>query len=292
MVEMEVKDDRSEKIRYDHTDYPIFIKRGLISSYPNRAAPVHWHDDVELITVLSGEMQYNVNGSIIALGENEGILVNARQLHFGFSAGKKECDFICILLHPLMLCATPAYERDFVLPVLHNRNAAYVQLHKDTVWHKKILEDIWRMYEVKDETAAPLKIQSLFLNIWIILYENIAPETRPAAQNASLSILRNMIGFIQQNYAASILLADIAASGAVGQSKCCRLFAEYIGLTPNAYLTQYRLDRSTALLKNTDMTITEIAPAVGFGGSSYYAEAFRKWIGSSPSEYRRTHNVQ
>lgn len=287
MIFMEVKDDRSEKIRYDYADYPIYMRQGLLSSYPNYAAPVHWHDDIELIAVLSGEMQYNVNGEVIVLKENEGIIVNARQLHFGFSEKRKECDFICILLHPLMLCTTSAYERDFVLPVLHNRNAAFVKLIKEIVWQKEILEDIEHMYSVKDEKSAPIKVQTLFLNIWVRLYENITHENHPEIQNTDLYILKNMIGFIQQNYAVKISLADIAASGAVGQSKCCKLFAKYIGQTPNMYLTQYRLDKSTGLLKNTDMTVTEIAHAVGFNGSSYYAEAFRKWSGISPSEYRK-----
>lgn len=287
MIFMEVKDDRSEKIRYDYADYPIYMRKGLLSSYPNYAAPVHWHDDIELIAVLSGEMQYNVNGEVIVLKENEGIIVNARQLHFGFSEERKECDFICILLHPLMLCTTSAYERDFVLPVLHNRNATFVKLNKGIIWQKEILEDIEHMYSVKDEKSAPIKVQTLFLNIWVRLYENITHENRPKIQNADLSILKNMIGFIQQNYAVKISLADIAASGAVGQSKCCKLFAKYISQTPNMYLTQYRLDKSTKLLKNTDMTVTEIAHTVGFNGSSYYAESFRKWYGISPSEYRK-----
>lgn len=286
MIFMEVKDDRSEKIRYDYADYPIYIRKGLLSSYPNYAAPVHWHDDIELIAVLSGEMQYNVNGEVIVLKENEGIIVNARQLHFGFSEERKECDFICILLHPLMLCTTSAYERDFVLPVLHNRNAAFVKLNKEIVWQKEILEDIERLYSIKNEKSAPIKVQTMFLNIWIRLYENITHENRSEMQNADLSILKNMIGFIQQNYAVKISLADIAASGAVGQSKCCKLFAKYIGQTPNMYLTQYRLDKSAKLLKNTDMTVTEIAHAVGFNGSSYYAEAFRKWYKKSPTEYK------
>lgn len=287
MIFMELKDDRSEKIRYDYADYPIYMRKGLLSSYPNYAAPVHWHDDIELIAVLSGEMQYNVNGEVIVLKENEGIIVNARQLHFGFSEKRKECDFICILLHPLMLCTTSAYKRDFVLPVLHNRNATFVKLNKEIIWQKEILEDIGHMYSVKDGKSAPIKVQTLFLNIWVRLYENITHENHSEIQNADLSILKNMIGFIQQNYAVKISLADIAASGAVGQSKCCKLFAKYIDQTPNMYLTQYRLDKSTKLLKNTDMTVTEIAHAVGFNGSSYYAEAFRKWSGISPSEYRK-----
>lgn len=284
---MELKDDRSEKVQYDYADYPMYIRRGLLSAYPNYAAPVHWHDDIELIAILSGEMQYNVNGEVVSLKENEGIVVNARQLHFGFSEQQRECDFICVLLHPLLLCTTAAFERDFVLPVLHSRDAAFIKLKKEIIWENEILEAIKRMYSVKNEEFAQIKVQILFLKIWARLCENVTHESRPELQNADLTILKNMIGFIQQNYTVKISLADIAASGAVGESKCCKLFAKYIGQTPNMYLTHYRLDKSTRLLKSTDMTITEIAQAVGFNSSSYYAEAFRKWSEKSPSEYRK-----
>lgn len=286
MILMELKDDRSEKIRYDYADYPIYIRKNLLSSYTNYAAPAHWHDDIELIAVLSGEMQYNVNGNIVLLKEKEGIIVNARQLHFGFSEKQKECNFICILIHPLMLCATSAFERDFVLPLLHNRNAAFVKLNREIAWQNEVLKNIEYMYSVKYEKSAPIKVQSSFLHIWVLLYENIAHENHLEIQNADLSILKNIIGFIQKNYSSRISLADIAISGAVGQSKCCKLFAKYIGQSPNMYLTQYRLDKSKKLLENTDMAVTEISSSVGFNGSSYYAEIFRKWYGKSPTEYR------
>lgn len=287
MVFLDLQDDRSEKVRYNCADYPIYIRRSLLSSYSNYAAPMHWHDDIEFIAVLSGKMQYNVNGRMIALKENEGIIVNARQIHFGFSAEKNECDFVCVLLHPMLLCATAAYERDFVLPLLHNRSAAFIKLNHDISWQKAIYESIRHMYLIKDEKAAPLKVQNLFSSIWIQLCEKIPSESRLETQSTDLSVVKNMIGFIQRNYAAKISLADIAASGAVGQSKCCKLFAKYVHQTPTAYLTQYRLDKSAVLLKNTDGTIAEIAAAIGFGGSSYYAEAFRRWYGKSPTQYRK-----
>ncbi|MDD2971285.1 MAG: AraC family transcriptional regulator [Lachnospiraceae bacterium] len=286
MILLELKDDRSEKVQYENSDYPIYIRKGLLSANPNYSAPSHWHDDIEFIAVLSGEMQYNVNGEIITLKENDGIVVNARQLHFGFSSEKKECKFICILLHPLLLCTISAYERDFVLPVLHNKNAVFIKLNTAVLWKKNILEEIKYMYVVKDDKIAPMKVQSSFVKIWTLIYENIPLENNPKAQNTDLTIIKNMIGFIQQNYTYKISLSDIAASGAVGQSKCCKLFGKYLSQTPNTYLTQYRLDKSAELLKTTEMTITEITDATGFNGSSYYAETFRKWIGVSPTDYR------
>ena len=81
-------------------------------------------------------------------------------------------------------------------------------------------------------------------------------------------------------------MKDIAASGAVGQSKCCKLFSSYLHQTPNEYLTAYRLNKGCELLCNTDRTVVEIALEVGFSGASYFAEIFRKVFGQSPTEYR------
>ena len=106
-------------------------------------------------------------------------------------------------------------------------------------------------------------------------------------QSRDLSILKTMISFIQHNYKKKLSLADIAASGAIGQSKCCQLFARYVGQTPNQNVTQYRINQSVRLLKNSDMSIIEIAGETGFASASYFSETFRKWTGKSPREYRK-----
>ena len=64
------------------------------------------------------------------------------------------------------------------------------------------------------------------------------------------------------------------------------LFERFLFISPMKFLNEYRLKRSIELLKSTDMTVTEIALACGFSGASYYAEAFRRETGKSPSQYR------
>lgn len=287
MISIELRDDRSEKIPYDYPDYPIYNRRGMLSLYPNYAAPSHWHDDVELIAVLDGEMDYNVNGGIIKLQKGEGIFINARQMHYGFSDSRMECHFICVILHPLLLCAVPAFEQEFVLPVVCGDRMPFLFLDPKICWQQDILEQIRFMDQVKGERAGPLKIQSAFFRIWSVLYEHVPQDSKNTKlQNNDLTITKNMVGFIQKNYNRKISLADIAMSGAVGQSKCCKLFAKYLGQTPNACLILYRLNKSTELLRDTDMPVTEIALSVGFGSASYYAETFRKWFGESPTQFR------
>ncbi len=291
-VLMELKDDRSEKVQYDNAAYPIYIRRGVLSHYPNYAAPSHWHDDIELIAVLDGAMKYNVNGEIVPLHKGEGIFVNARQMHFGFSDSKAECEFICVLLHPTLLCAAPSYEPDFVLPVLRNASAPFVFLDPAVRWQQAVLEQIGFMEQSEHQKSAPLRIQAAFLMIWALLYENIPPEKIANAESGDLTAARNMAGFIQQNYTRKISLREIALAGAVGQSKCCKLFAKYFGQTPNTYLNRYRLNKSLELLRGSDRSITEIALSVGFGGASYYTEIFRRCFGKSPTELRKEERGQ
>lgn len=208
-------------------------------------------------------------------------------MHFGFSDSRTECHFICVILHPLLLCTVPACEQKFILPVIRNSCAPFIFLNLHIDWQLKILKQIHFMNQIKDQKTAPLKVQSSFFSIWSLLYENIPQSgTITGKQNIDLTITKNMVGFIQKNYSRKISLMEIAASGAVGQSKCCKLFAKYFSQTPNGYLTQYRLNKSIELLHDTDQSITEIALSVGFGSASYYAETFRKWIGKSPTEYR------
>lgn len=292
MLFMELNDDSSEKVTYNYDDYPIYIKKAFLSLYPDYAALAHWHDDLEFIYILSGEMQYNVNGKIVTVSDDEGIFINSRQMHFGFSAAKKECEFICIRLHPILLCANSAYESDYVLPVLNNADLDYLLLKREKPWQNKIIDIILTMYKIKDDRTVPLQVQSLFWYFWTLLYENMSFSKEIKIKNTDFSVLKNMLEFVQHNYTEKISLSEISKAGMVGESKCCKLFSKYIGQTPNTYLTNYRLQKSIELLKNTDMTITEIALNNGFGGSSYFAETFRKKYKLSPSKYRKEHKVQ
>lgn len=285
MINMELNDDRSERIYYTFRHYQIYIRKALLSSYNGFAAPPHWHDDVEFISVLSGEMQYNVNGEVVTLKKGQGVFVNSRALHFGFSDSHKECEFICVLLHPLMLCSSAEIEREFVFPVLSDPDISFIKLRDNVEWQKLILDCVNQIYNSKDKASAPLIISGLFFRIWSHIFEN-NPINSTEKPNNDLTIIKNIIGFIQKNYDKKISLNEIAHSGYVGQSKCCKLFKEYIGQTPIGYLTQYRLNKSLGLLQNTDMTITEIALSVGFNGNSYFAETFKKNYGKTPLEFR------
>ena len=57
--------DASENVAYNNPNFPAYIKKGQLSSYPNFRAVSHWHDDLEFILILEGQMFYDVNGAFI-----------------------------------------------------------------------------------------------------------------------------------------------------------------------------------------------------------------------------------
>lgn len=281
------REDHSEDVSYTCSDYPIYISSGMLSDCPNYRFPGHWHDDIELIAVLDGEIDYNVNGEVIHLTQGEGIVVNSKQMHFGFSDNEVECSFICLLLHPILLCNNTAYEKNFVNPIINDSCLSYIFLSKDNSWHRKIYDTILYIKKTEKEKTAPLKVQAAFLYIWSLIYENTDFSKCGNYDSMNLNIVKNMVGFINSNCQEQISLKDVAASGGVGESKCCKLFRRYLNITPNGYIQQCRFDKSIKLLLETDMSVTEIANIVGFNSSSYFAESFKKKYRITPHEYRK-----
>ncbi len=290
MIRIDVRVDGSEKVNYDYDGYYAYIRRGLLSTYPNYRADSHWHDDLEFISVLSGSMEYNVNGEIIHLNAGQGIFVNARQLHYGFSSNKQECDFYCILLHPMLLCTSQQIDQAFVSPILYDTSLPYVFLDSRNGWQKRILTDIQTIYLCKNYRTAPLCIQNAFYHIWLLLTENALTLKKPKKQDGNLSILKDMLFFIQKNHANKVTLDDIAKAGKVSKSTCLSIFKKYLQDTPTSFLISYRLKKAIKLLKANHLSITEIAFEVGFGGVSYFSETFKKHYGVSPSSFQAKTN--
>ena len=95
-----IMQDASEIVRYDEVGIPLSIREGLLSAYPNHRALCHWHEDIEWVYIRSGQMNYYMNGKRVLLNTGEALMVNSRQMHYGYSENGQDCDFISILCHP------------------------------------------------------------------------------------------------------------------------------------------------------------------------------------------------
>jgi AraC-like DNA-binding protein len=78
---------------------------------------------------------------------------------------------------------------------------------------------------------------------------------------------------------------SIADNIGLSRSAFFKKLKSLTGLAPVDTIKEVRLTKSIELLKNTDMTISEVAFAVGFKESGYYGKCFRKKYNQTPTEY-------
>jgi AraC family transcriptional regulator len=86
---------------------------------------------------------------------------------------------------------------------------------------------------------------------------------------------------------ADVSLAALASDAGLSRFHFCRAFKESTGLSPHAWLRQYRLEQATNMLRGTDESVVSIAAALGYSSQTAFAAAFRKLTGETPSEWRR-----
>lgn len=287
---LDLLSDGSERVPYNIPDYPVFARRTAV----RQAVPPHWHDDLEFSCVLSGRMNFFVNGDVLTLDVGQGIFVNSRQLHANFSWNGTDYRHCSLLVHPSLLGAHPYLQEHCIRPLMDNPAFAFQVFSGDVPWQREVLEGVQEACAAF-ESGAPemgMLVQAQASRIAALLLRHM-----PAAENAvpvdrRLMTLRDMVGYVQKHYAAKVSLGDIAAAGHVSVSTCCDIFRRHMHETPLQYLTHYRLEKAMGLLRNPGLSVTEVALSTGFFGASYFAETFRREHGLSPTRWRRAQSAE
>lgn len=96
---------------------------------------------------------------------------------------------------------------------------------------------------------------------------------------------------IDANYFENITLTSISKAFGISSGYLSVLFNDYMGQNFIDYLSNLRIQKAKALLKNSDLRIYEIAEKVGYRDAYYFSAAFKKIVGINPTEYREKLNM-
>ncbi len=293
MIEVDVMQDASEIVHYDKPGIPLYIRSNHLSAYPDMRALCHWHEDLEFLHILKGCMYYDVNGKKILLKERDTILVNARQLHYGFSCRHQECEFAVFLFHPSLLTGCRPFYQQYLLPITENPCLEYLHFPAPQKGqpHTQIMPRLLtRITDLKKQGAPGYELEVLGTACLLLshVYRQIQDRIpqNPEPDCSDIAIQKAMVSYIYQHYPEKITLDDIAAAGNVCRSKCCSIFKHYLQQPPVDFMNAYRLEVSRHLLQHTNTNITQIALSCGFRHLSYFSKLFLRRYGCTPSEYR------
>jgi AraC-like DNA-binding protein len=106
-------------------------------------------------------------------------------------------------------------------------------------------------------------------------------------QTAQAARLAPVLEFVKANHAEPIKLNEAACLARMSVPQFVRLFKKVAGMSFVSYLIHVRLSRAVRLLKETSLTIAQIACEVGFSDQSYFDRRFKEAFGHSPRDFRR-----
>ena len=94
--------------------------------------------------------------------------------------------------------------------------------------------------------------------------------------------------FMEINLSEPITMQSLASLVHLSEKHFCKKFKTAYGIPPRSYLVSLRMQRAASLLLATDMKVKEVAASVGYPSQLAFSDAFFRFFGVRPSDYKRT----
>lgn len=116
----------------------------------------------------------------------------------------------------------------------------------------------------------------------------IRPAPVPSSPRGGLppGILRSLRRHIEDQLDKNLPVAALAAIAGLSPTHFSRAFKNSTGVAPHHYLTRQRVEKAARLLIESELSMAEIAQAVGFSDQSHFTRCFTRLIGTTPGAYR------
>jgi transcriptional regulator GlxA family with amidase domain len=99
------------------------------------------------------------------------------------------------------------------------------------------------------------------------------------------------LSLLQTRFRENWSLERLASESGISRARLARLFRRQVGTSIHKVLNKIRVEHAQGLLKDSDLSIGEIADDCGFATSQHFARIFRQFTSSTAAEYRRALSV-
>lgn len=120
------------------------------------------------------------------------------------------------------------------------------------------------------------------------LYDEVLGTRLESAQPPHGSGIAAAAAHIREHLDADLSVPTLARVAGLSRAHFTRIFAAQVGHSPGEYVLEQRMRRAARLLESSDLSVKAIAIASGFADANYFAKAFRRTFGLSPTEFRTT----
>jgi len=286
--------------RYDEAldrEFP-FVLRLFHYRHKDYTPGLTWHERLEVFLPLDAVTRMRMGEQDVELQPGEILIVDNLRLHMTVDYPGFESRVIVISFLPEFVYSlgSPSHDYFFLLPFYFRPSDAPHVVRQNspflTQMHHTIGELLQCYFERSIYYQAGCKAHLLhllyllaqqFRSVEVLRSELIRQQDRAAR-------LRPVFEYVAQNYTEGLTLKKGASLANMSQPQFMKLFKRVAGMTLVNYVTHVRLSHAFRLLKDSSLTIAEIAFQTGFSDQSHLDRRFKAAFGQVPSAVRKPHH--
>lgn len=286
-----MKDNFEEKRQRGSVLFP-FEQYHMINTTGNLFVTFHWHKEVELIYLHSGTLTLWIESEEYHLTPGDLYFINSESLHQFSSADKNTCYYAYVFPLESLQFALSDYSQTLVEPLLSHTKLFPNFVPTDSIVYENILKEVQELIHVNENKTLGYELTTkacIFKIIGYLIQSKLlyTPTLLIHSSTAKKSdIKKQILSYIQENYAKSISLEDLAELSHMSPKYFCHYFKQNFSMTFLEYVTRYRIEKARILLKNTGLSVMEIGFSVGYENFSYFIRTFKRIVGITPAKYR------
>ncbi len=257
----------------------------ILTHDPGSFVPLHWHLDIELIFLLSGQLAVLVSGQDFNLGSGDILLVNSKTLHqTKCTAGNQA--ILLQIPYPFLKKYIPDVDDHF----FRINSARSDEQQADSLDLIRIrLMEMKRLREAADNDSRLLFTARLFelLHMMNQNFKVRAGGSKLSIQSKNLKRLEKVFEYSQNHYREPITIPEISNEIGLQPEYFCRFFKKHMGMTYLAYLNDIRLSHIYQDLILTDCPICHLLEQHGYSNTKGFRRLFRQHFNKTPTEIRQ-----
>lgn len=244
----------------------------------------HWHNEVEIIYLLKGNLDVTIGSKTLHYQENDLVLINTKVVHSTVCTAPNESILVQIPYTFLKRYIPDVDRHMFYIDCFSTNPIVQTKISQLKETLKKML--IVTEYHPEGEW---LHFGSLLFELLYLLYHDFKitdPQAGFQQQAKNLNKLDSVLDYTQKHYSKSISLDEIADIAGFQSQYFCRLFKKNMGVTYLQYLNEIRLSHIYQDLITTELPIQEILELHGFTNYKLFRKVFAQKFHMTPSEIR------
>lgn len=262
------------------TGVRFFTEVDTGSYYPN-----HWHDAIEIIYMVKGELDVTVENTSYHLYEGQCFLINSCVIHSTKCTSPNTGIVFQIPFDFIKLYIPDIEQLQFILddPSDNPIRQTKLDIFKETLTQMQIANDI-------RPTGYLLRFNSLLFEVLFQLYHNFSVKvfrTNTNRRTKDLNRLNAVLSYTNQNYNRPISIDEISQIAFLESGYFCRFFKKHMGLTFLEYQNEVRLSHIYQDLITTTDTLQNILDRHGFTNYKLFRRVFFEHFNATPSQIRK-----